>query len=75
MEVRYNVTGQDRKRLVKAVETATGAKAKYLGMPSMAYEVDCFTVTKDGTLNFSDRADTEEIEAVLEKIADEGFKC
>lgn len=75
MEVRYNVTGQDRKRLVKAVETATGAKAKYLGMPSMAYEVDYFTITKDGTLTFSDRSDSEEVEAVLEKIAEEGFEC
>lgn len=75
MEVRYNVTGQDRKRLVKAVEAATGAKAKYLGMPSMAYEVDYFTITKEGTLTFSDRADSEEVEAVLEAIAEAGFEC
>ena len=75
MEVRYHVTGQDRKRLVKAIETATGAKAKYLSMPSMAYEVDCFTITKDGTLMFSDRADSEEVETVLEAIAEAGFEC
>ncbi len=75
MEIRYNVTGAQRKELVKAISDATGAKAKYMGMPTAAYEIDYFTVTKDGTLLFDDRADSEEVEAVLEAIAAAGFEC
>lgn len=75
MEIRYNVTGAQRKELVKAIADATGAKAKYMGMPTAAYEVDYFTVTKDGTLLFDDRADSEEVETVLEAIAAAGFEC
>ena len=75
MEIRYNVTGAQRKELVKAIADATGAKAKYMGMPTAAYEVDYFTVTKDGTLLFDDRADSEEVEQVLEAIAAAGFEC
>ena len=66
MEIRYNVTGAQRKELVKAIADTTGAKAKYMGMPTAAYEIDYFTVTKDGTLLFDDRADSEEVEEVSE---------
>lgn len=75
MQVNYNVTGARRKELVKAIADATGAKAKYMGMPTAAYEIDYFTVTKDGTLLFDDRADSEEVEQVLEAIAAAGFEC
>lgn len=75
MEIRYNVTGARRKELVKVIADTTGAKARYMGMPTAAYEIDYFTVTKDGTLLFSDRSDTEEVEAVLEAIAAAGFDC
>lgn len=75
MEIRYNVTGAKRKELVKVIADTTGATAKYLGMPSAAYEIDYFTVLRDGTLTFSDRADSEEVEQVLEAIAAAGFEC
>lgn len=75
MEIRYNVTGSERKRLVGIVARTHDCKAKYLGMPSMAYEVDYFTVDRDGTLSFSDKSDSEEVERVLEAIAAAGFEC
>ena len=75
MEIRYNVTGAQRKELVKVVADTTGAKAKYMGMPTAAYEIDYFMVTKEGTLIFDDRADSEEVEQVLEAIAAAGFEC
>ena len=75
MEIRYNVTGAKRKELVKVIADATGAKAEYKFMPTCNYEIDYFTVTKDGTLLFDDRADSEEVEQVLETIAAAGFEC
>lgn len=50
MELNYGLTGDKRKELVKAVESITSKKAKYLGMPSAAYEVGEFIVSKKGTV-------------------------
>ena len=75
MQVNYNVTGARRKELVKVISDTTGAKAEYKFMPTCNYEIDYFTVTKDGTLEFDDRADSEEVERVLEAIAAAGFDC
>ena len=75
MEIRYNVTGDRRKELVKVISDITGAKAVYKFMPTCNYEIDYFTVTKDGTLLFDGRADSEEVERVLEGIAAAGFAC
>lgn len=73
MVIKYNVTGADRKRLVTALSKITGVKAKYLGMPSMAYEVGDFIIDKDGTLELAGKADSEEIESVAEHLLSEGF--
>ena len=73
MEIRYNVTGDRRKALVKVISETTGARAVYKFMPTCNYEIDYFTVTKDGTLLFDDRADSEEVEKVLDAIAAAGF--
>lgn len=73
MVIKYNVTGTDRKRLVTALSKLTGVKAKYLGMPSMAYEVGDFIIDKNGTLELTDKAGGEEIESVAEHLLSEGF--
>jgi hypothetical protein len=58
---------------VTALSNITGVKAKYLGMPSMAYEVGAFIIDKNGSLEFSDKADGEKIENVAQCLAREGF--
>jgi len=73
MKINFNLKGEERKALVKAVSELTGAKATYQGVPSMAYMVDYFTITKEGNLEFDDRADSEEIENLLDGLAERGF--
>ena len=75
MEIRYNVTGAKRKELVKAIADTIGARAEYQYMPTCNYKIGYFTVTRDGTLLFDDRADSEEVERVLEAISAAGFEC
>ncbi len=75
MEVRYNVTGPHRKELAHLIGSITGADVEYKRAPTFAYQIDFFTLTKDGTLVFSDRSDTEIVEEVLVGIADAGFDC
>ena len=73
MVIKYNLTGADRKRLVTALSKITGVKAKYLGMPSMAYEVGDFIIDKNGSLEQGGKAGGEEIESVAEHLLSEGF--
>ena len=73
MGIKYNVTGAERKRLVTALSNLTGFKAKYLGMPSMAYEVSDFIIDKNGNLELGSQVDSGEIERVAAHLASEGF--
>ena len=73
MEIRYGVTGKDRKALVTAIAEITGADAIYKGVPTCSYEVNYFTVDKAGTLFLDDSVDSEEVERLLEELARSGF--
>ena len=75
MEIKYNVTGPDRKRLVQAIAQILESDAKYLGVPSCAYQVDNFTISKDGTLSFDDRVDSDEVEQFIERLCEMGFEA
>lgn len=71
MTIYYNA--QDRKPLVKAISEFTGADAVYMRTPTYAYQIDYFTVTREGNLEFDDRADSKEIEGLIEFLAERGF--
>ncbi len=75
MTIKYNRTGADRKPLIAAIAAITGAEAKYLGAPSFAYQVDYFTIDRNGAVTFDDRADSEEIENLIERLAGMGFEA
>lgn len=59
MVLHFNVTGEIRKQMVEAAEKELVVKAKYLGVPSCAYQVDIFTIGKDGTLSWEDLNDAD----------------
>lgn len=71
MTIYYNAT--DRKPLVKAISEFTGTKPVYLKTPTYAYQIDYFTVTREGNLEFDDMADSEEIEKLIEVLAQNSF--
>lgn len=73
MRIEFNRTGTERKALVTAIGEILEANPKYMGMPSVAYQIDYFTVSRDGALEFDDQADSEEIENLLEQLAQRGF--
>lgn len=74
MLINYHVTGAERKRLVKTIASYTGCDAKYLGVPSCAYRVDCFTIDREGGLSFDDCTDSKMVEGLLDLLHDEGFE-
>lgn len=75
MEIKYNVTGPDRKRLVQAITQILESDAKYLGVPSCAYQVDNFTISKDGILSFDDHTNSREGEQLIERLSEMGFEA
>ena len=60
MELKYNVTGAQRKSLVGAISTALNSPTKYLGAPTFAYEVGIYHIDKVGTLTGPDSLDLED---------------
>lgn len=70
MKILYHAQGKTRKELADAISTITGAAKVYQGIPSYAYEIDCFTVDRDGNLNFDDGTETKDL---LEKLDSMGF--
>ena len=59
MTYHFNVEGANRKALVQKISEILGIKAKYLGMPSAAYEIGKYTVSKTGEVTWSDLDDAD----------------
>ena len=74
MEIKYNASGIDKKTLVKAISEIIGETAKYLKAPTFAYQIgDWYRVTRYGNLEIFDRADSEEVENLIEELEKRGF--
>lgn len=73
MTIIIHAQGTERKRLVQTIAAWLGEDAHYCGAPSFAYEIDRFTIEKNGNLSFSDLLDSEVVERLLQHIYDEGF--
>ena len=65
MVLHFNVTKDKRKAMVQAIEKEIGGKAKYLGVPSCAYEIGSFTVGKNGELEFEDFDDLDAVAQIV----------
>lgn len=69
----FRQSGDVRKPFVDAVSEVLEAKPRYLGMPSMAYEIDFVTVTKEGNIELNDRTESELVENLIERLAERGY--
>ena len=69
MELYYNRTGAERKELVAAIAEITGETSKYLGAPSMAYQIGDYQVSKEGILS---GPDSDELTSELSNRGFEG---
>lgn len=73
MRIEFHRTGAERKELVNALGEILGIRPKYKGMPSAAYEIGTFTVTREGVLEYDDSFPDDEMENLLERLADRGI--
>lgn len=71
--MRIYYRAKNRKDLVKAISDFTGKKAKYLRLPTYAYQIGDFNVDKEGNLNFEDEMDSEEVQSLIAYLEKRGF--
>lgn len=57
MTIPYNVTSKARKRLAEDVSTALNTIPRYLGTPTMSYQIGDCLLDRKGTLTIPDTAD------------------
>lgn len=72
MNINFNVTGEDRKALVKAIAEITGEKPAYLGMPTAAYQIGSYQVSKTGELTWEEGTDAE---LLVERLIEMGYEA
>lgn len=76
MNIEFNLTGGERKNLVKKISEITGCPAEYQFMPTCAYNIgEQYIVTKNGTLIISDDADEKEVQNLLSKLSELGYSA
>ena len=73
MNIRFNIEKSQRKALAQKIGELAEMDVRYCGVPSCAYEIGFFTLSKDAVLSFADRMDNEVIERVLDGLEKAGY--
>ncbi len=73
MKIHYNITKEQRKKMVEIVGRTLGVQPIYCGAPTFAYKVGEFEITRDGSICFGDEADEGEVERVCTALREAGF--
>lgn len=73
VNIRFNVSGSERKALVGIISEISGQEISYKGAPTFAYAVGNYIVDKDGTLSYQDDINGEEVERLLAALKERGY--
>lgn len=74
MNKHFHVKGEERKRLVKVIAELLGEKPKYLGVPSTAYQIGPYKVSRDGELTADEEYPAQD-QMVLDACKAAGFQA
>lgn len=73
MRIEFDVTGARRKELAASLSELMDMPAEYQYMPTCAYKISYFTVTKDGALEFDEPLTEEQLGKLMEFLSSRGF--
>jgi len=73
MEIKFNVTKEERKALVAAVSELTGWSSVYKGAPTFAFAVNNYIIDRNGAIIYDERTSAEEVRNLLTGLAERGF--
>lgn len=72
MAKNYNVTGTERKALVNKISELSGENPVYLGMPTVAFKIGPFEVSRTGVLTWEEQAE-ESAQELVRNLQAAGF--
>ena len=75
ISLNFGVSGEARKKLVKAVSTYKQIPSEYLGVPSFAFRVDEMIIDREGVLVIEGGMEEEELRGFLEYLREKGFQA
>lgn len=75
MNIPYNVTGKERRRLADEIGNALGTVPRYLGVPTYKYAINDCELDKGGTLTIPNTMQTSEIDSLIEHLKGCGFNA
>ena len=73
ISLNFNVAGDERKKLVKAVGAYKQVTPEYLGVPSFAFRIDEMIIDKDGILIVEGGMEPEKLQEFLKYLEEKGF--
>lgn len=73
MQIKYNVTGAERKALVAAMRTILNDIPHYEGAPTFAYTLGAYTIDKAGTVSCPEDHDSAEVQSLISELEHDGF--
>ena len=72
-DIDFNVVGERRKLLVRAMSEILGEDAVYQGAPSFSYTVDGYTISRNGVVSCPDSVTSEEVHQLIAALQARGF--
>ena len=73
ISLNFNVAGDERKKLVKAVGAYKQVTPEYLGVPSFAFRIDEMIIDKDGILIIEGGMEPDKLQEFLKYLEEKGF--
>ncbi|HRY14125.1 MAG TPA: virulence protein [Syntrophomonadaceae bacterium] len=74
MEIKFDATGARRRELAMTIGEILGITPQYQGVPTFAYVIGKFTVSKDGALCFHEENGGAQIDELLNELDKRGFQ-
>lgn len=74
LTIPYNVTGKARKRLAEDVSVALNTIPRYLGTPTMSYQIGDCLLDRSGTLTIPNTMDSHMAQTLLAYLDEHGYE-
>ena len=71
----YSLAGEQRKQMAQVVSEIIQEKAVYKRVPTCAYQIGTFTISKDGVLSWAEDTDAETVKGVVAGLQMMGFNA
>lgn len=69
----YTLAGEQRKQMSQVISEIIQEKVVYKRVPTCAYQIGSFTISKDGVLSWTEDTDTETVKGVVAGLQMMGF--